>query len=106
MSDEYITIESGSHVVVTLPPAPPQEPEASWFISVGAFYDRFAEHKWSIMSSTDAAIQALIKDCSVRKFIDLQRPDLSMALDLIIAAGFPVDKTGILSAPCQFGEEP
>lgn len=85
------------------PSVPVQE---SWLISVGAFYDRFGTHKWTILASTDLAVQALIKDVSVRKYIDLQRPDLGAVLDMIIAAGFDIDKDTILSTPCQPGEEP
>lgn len=78
----------------------------SWLISVGAFFDRFSDQKWPVLASTNPAVQALVKDCSVRKYIDLQRADLPTALDILIGSGLAVDKAAILSMPCQAGEEP
>lgn len=80
-------------------PPPPPEPENAWWIYVGPFYDRFGDQKWPILASTDPMVGALIKDCSVRKYIDLKRTDLPGALDLLIAKGFALDKTAILTTP-------
>lgn len=71
----------------------------NWNIYVGPFFDRFGAEKWNILASTDLVVQALIKDCSVRKCINLQRPDLAQALDILIAKGFAIDKTAILTTP-------
>ena len=88
------------------PPAPPAPPEDAnaWWIYVGPFYDRFGAQKWPILASTDPMVGALIKDCSVRKYIDLKRADLPGALDLLVAKGFAIDKTAILTTPVPDGE--
>lgn len=89
-------------VVVPEPPAP-AEPR---HISIGAFYDRFANQKWPILSSTDPAVQGLIKDAQVRKWIDLDSPQLPAGLDMLVSAGFTIDKDAILNAPIQPNELP
>ena len=90
------------------PPAPdaPTEPTpAQRHISVGAFYDRFGAAKWGILASADPGVTAVIKDASVRKFIDLDNPALPMGIAIIQAAGFEIDGTTIIDAPVQPGEE-
>ena len=86
-----------------IPPAPPPEPR---HITVGAFFDRFGEAKWAILSSTDPLVQALVKDVSVRKFIDLDRPDLLQGLQMIQSKGFDIDPQAIVSAEIQPFERP
>lgn len=94
----------GNYREVAAPtPAPTPEPRN---ISVGAFYDRFGDQKWPILSSTDSAVQGLIKDTQVRKWIDLDSPQLPAGLDMLIAKGFPVDKDAIINAPIQPNELP
>lgn len=75
-------------------------------ISVGAFFDRFGATKWAILADPSPSVQALIKDCSVRSFIDLARPDLPAALGLLVQAGHTVDPEAILSAPVREAELP
>lgn len=81
----------------------PTEPR---HISVGSFYDRFGAEKYSILASTDPLVQALIKDASVRKFIDLDRPDLLTGLQMVQSKGFNIDPEAIVSAPVQPSEKP
>lgn len=83
----------------------PPEP-TNRHITVGAFFDRFGAQKWAILASTDAMVQALIADASVRKFIDLDRPDLLHALQMVQGRGFEIDPQAIVSAPIQPGERP
>ena len=66
-------------------------------ISVGAFFDRFGALKYPILASTDASVKALITDCSVRRYIDLDNVQLSYGIDMLIAAGYAVDKVAILT---------
>ena len=90
------------------PPAPdaPTEPTpAQRHISVGAFYDRFGAAKWGILASADPGVSAVIKDASVREFIDLDNPALPMGIAIIQAAGFEIDGATIIDAPVQPGEE-
>ena len=86
-------------------PAPEPGPTPK-HISVGAFFDRFGAHKYPILSSTDLGVKALIQDCSVRKYIDLDNPDLPAGLQMLIAAGFDVDADAILNAEIQQNELP
>ena len=86
-------------------PTPEPTPEPR-YISVGAFYDRFGDQKWPILSSTDPAVQGLIKDTQVRKWIDLDSLQLPAGLDMLIAKGFAIDKDAILNAPIQPNEKP
>lgn len=88
---------------VDVPPVPVPD---TWLIAVGAFFDRFGALKIPILASSDAGIQAMVKDAQVRKHIDLQRPDLPSMLDYIIAAGFAVDKAAILGTPAAPTELP
>jgi hypothetical protein len=79
------------------PPPPPYKPE-DWHIGVGPFWDRFGAYKIGILASADPVVQAIIKDSSVRKYLDLKgrRADLEGALNVLIAKGFPLDKAAIL----------
>jgi hypothetical protein len=94
----------GSTVILSLPEyiAPPAP--ITRFISVGAFFDRFGALKWAILADTNPGVQALIKDCTVRKYIDLDNPALPFGLDMLIAAGHAVDKVAILTAPIAASE--
>ena len=85
---------------------PPPVQATNRHISVGAFYDRFGDQKWPILSSTDPAVQGLIKDTQVRKWIDLDSQQLPAGLDMLVAAGFTIDKEAILHAPVQPNEIP
>lgn len=90
------------------PPAPAASPTA-WLIDVGPFMDRFGAAKLAVLASSNATVRALVTDLLARKWVDLQRPDLAIGIDLIIAAGVPgVDaalKSAILTAPVQHAEQ-
>lgn len=75
-------------------------------ITVGAFFDRFGAEKINILASTDPVVQALVTDASVRRFIDLDRPDLAQAMQLLVVKGFNIDPDAILNAPVQPNEKP
>lgn len=87
-----------------IPPAPPPEPPRH--ITVGAFFDRFGAAKWEILASTDPLVQAMVRDASVRKLIDLDRPDLLQGLQLVQSKGFNIDPQAIVSAEVQPSEKP
>jgi len=74
-----------------------------WLIDVGPFFDRFATAKMPLLMSTNATVQALVKDLQVRKWIDLQRADVAAGIDALIALGVTnmtaALKTAILTAP-------
>lgn len=73
-------------------------------ISVGAFYDRFGAAKYGILADTNPMVQALIKDTSVRKYIDLDRPDLLAGLQLLVNAGHSVNPVTIMGDVIQTNE--
>ena len=82
-------------------PATSAEPR---HITVGAFFDRFGAAKWGILADTNPGVQALIKDCSVRKYIDLDNPVLAAGLGMLIDAGHAIDAAAITGAEVQPGE--
>lgn len=79
-----------------------------WLIDVGPFFDRFGAAKLPLLMSTNATVMALVKDLQVRKWIDLQRADVSAGLDALVALGVPgltgTRKTAILTAPVSHEE--
>ena len=79
---------------------------AARHISVGAFFDRFGPLKWAILADTAPTVQAVVRDASVRKFIDLDNPDLPAGLQILVAAGHPIDAAAILETPIQPEELP
>jgi hypothetical protein len=89
-------------LVVPEPPAPPEVRH----ITVGAFFDRFAAQKWPILADTNAGVQALIKDASVRKWINLEDPQVLAGLQMVEASGHDIDPEAIINAPIQPGERP
>ena len=75
-------------------------------ITVGALYDRFGLLKWNILADTSPQVQALIKDCQVRKFIDLDNPHLAAGLNMLVQVGHAIDVEAILSGEVQEYEKP
>lgn len=92
-------------VIFELPDAPALTPIPR-HISVGAFFDRFGAAKYPILASADAGVKALITDCSVRKYIDLDNPALPYGLALLVAAGFAIDAEAVANAEIAPGERP
>lgn len=86
-------------------PEPEPTPEIR-HITVGAFFDRFGDQKWPILADTSASVQALIKDASVRSYIDLDDPQVRTGLEMIVSAGHVVDVDAIITAPIQPDERP
>lgn len=109
---EYeVTTTPGGTVIRTIAAAPP-EPEAQpdpceWLLDTGAFFDRFGAAKLDVLTSADATVKALLQDVSVRKWIDLTRPDVAQGLALIGAAVPSVTaelQTAILTTPVAASE--
>lgn len=75
-------------------------------ISVGAFFDRFGGLKLSILRDQNYDCKAVVMDASVRKYIDLDNPDLPEGLAILQAAGHAIDPAAILDAPIQPHELP
>jgi hypothetical protein len=86
-------------------PEPPSPPEIR-HITVGAFFDRFGNQKWPILADTNASVQALIKDASVRNWINLDDPQVRTGLEMVVAAGHNIDVDAIITDPTQPNERP
>lgn len=69
-----------------------------WRIYVGSFFDRFGASKLAILSDPDPVVQAVIKDASVRNYIDLlgRRDELLQVIGLLNLKGHAVDATAVL----------
>lgn len=93
----------GAWRVAAVQQAPVAEPR---HISVGAFFDRFEPLKWTILADPSPQVQAVIKDASVRPYIDLDRADLPAGLQVLIDAGHAIDSAAILGAEIQPKELP
>lgn len=91
--DTYI---SGSVTPAAASNAAPYDPRI-WWIDIGPFFDRFGAAKYAILASADPMVQAIIKDVTVRQFIDLKRAEVGVGLDILLAKGFAIDKTAILT---------
>lgn len=73
-----------------------------WLLDLGPFYDRFGAAKMPVLVSSDATVKAIIADCNIRKWIDLQNPDVASGLTYIgsvVAALTPAIQTAILTTP-------
>ena len=66
---------------ITEPPAQPKPYQ--WYIDIGPFFDRFGAAKMAVLTSSDAGVQAIIKDTQVRKWLDLKLPEIASALAYI-----------------------
>ena len=69
-------------------PAAPPEPEPTtqpceWLIDIGSFFDRFGATKMAVLTSSDAGVQAILKDTQVREWIDLKHPDVASSIAYI-----------------------
>ncbi len=98
-----------THDHTALPEDGVQEPvldPSRWRIWVGAFFDRFEPHKLSILADPDPFVQAVIKDASVRKYIDLleRRDELVQVIGLLNAKGHAVVAATVLDAEPTDGE--
>lgn len=85
-----------------IPPEP--QPEIRQ-ITVGSFFDRFGDQKWPVLADTTPSVQALIKDASVRAYINLDDPQVEAGLNMV-AAKHTIDVNAIITAPIQPGERP
>ena len=100
---EWHGMEFATHDHVSMPdpavePAPAPVDTTQCRIYVGAFFDRFGAYKIPILASDDLVVKALIKDASIRKYIDLygRRDELVQMIGLLQAKGFAIDATAIL----------
>lgn len=99
MSQAMIETRVNGLVVLHWPVVTSEATPAQRHISVGAFFDRFGPAKWAILADESAQVRAVVRDASVRKFIDLDNDDLPMGLAIIQAAGHQIDPEAIVDGP-------
>ena len=68
---------------ITTASAPALPSPCEWLIDIGSFFDRFGAAKMAVLTSSDAGVQAIIKDTQVRKWLDLKLPEIASALAYI-----------------------
>lgn len=72
---------------LTAPPAPPAPPAqvdpCANLIDIGPFFDRFGSLKMAVLTCTDPGVKAIIADVTIRKWLDLTRPDVAQSLTYI-----------------------
>lgn len=56
-----------------------------WLIDIGPFFDRFSTAKMAVLTSTHPVVKAILQDVTVRKWVDLRRPDVVAAIAAIRA---------------------
>jgi len=81
---------------------PAQVNPTEWLIDIGPFFDRFGAAKMAVLTSTDAGVKAILADTQVRKWIDLQRPDVAKSVAYIgsvVSAVKPALQKAILTTP-------
>ena len=100
-SSGMIRKEVGGLVIWEWPTGDVPQQAVTRHISVGAFFDRFGALKWAILADQSPTVQAVVRDASARKFIDLDSPDLPTVLQILVAAGHAVDPAAIVDAPIQ-----
>ena len=86
VADEQFMLEhytDGNYRAVPDEPIPETSKPWEWLIDIGPFFDRFGTAKTVVLTSTDAGVQAIIKDTQVRKWLDLKLPEIASALAYI-----------------------
>jgi len=78
------------------PPAP-VPPAYLWYMDVGDFFDRFGNLQLAVLMNTDPAAQAMIKNITARKWVDLQRADTIAAVNYL--AGVALPGVGTITVP-------
>lgn len=103
----YMTFDLFDHVVQPALPsnvvAHPGQPY-EWLLDIGAFFDRFSDAKFAILTSADPIVKAIVQDVMVRKWVDLKRPDVAYGVQ-VIASKIPQLTysmvTSILTTPAR-----
>lgn len=86
-------------------PVTPEKPY-KWYLDVGAFFDRFADAKMAVLTSESVIAQSVIRDCQVRKWIDLKADSTAQGIAELVRLGLVSDSlaTSILNEPAALYE--
>ncbi len=106
MDDGMIEYRIGGVTVRAHPELPIAPMVSARRISVGAFFDRFGTAKWAVLADESPQVRAVVRDASVRQWIDLDNPELPAGLALVQKAGHPVDPVAIVATPVADHERP
>ena len=101
MLDHYT--EGNYRQVPDIPVQVPAQPW-KWYIDIGPFFDRFGATKMAVLTSSDAGVQAIIKDTQVRKWLDLKLPEIASAVAYIgtkVPGVTPELQQSILNTPVE-----
>ncbi len=104
--DEMIEYQMGGATVRAFPEVPIPVSAPVRHISVGAFYDRFGTAKWAILADESPQVRAVVRDASVRRYIDLDNPELPAGLAVLQAASHDIDPEAVIHAPVEEHERP
>ena len=99
---EFVTEHYPDDFTEVVETAPVVIDPCEWLLDLGPFYDRFGAAKMPVLTSPDATVKAIIADCNIRKWIDLENPDVANGLTYIgsvVAALTPAIQTAILTTP-------
>jgi hypothetical protein len=107
---ELYPLDQYDHVPqLQLDPTLPQpgDPATKWLMDVGPFFDRFSTAKIGILASPDPLVIAVVKDVQSRKWVDLRRPDVAAALDILIDKNLCTEelKASVLETPVTHIEQ-
>ena len=86
-------------------PVTPEKPY-KWHLDVGAFFDRFADVKIAVLTSESATAQAIIRDCQVRKWIDVKAESTEQGIAELVRLGLVSESlaASILGTPAAPSE--
>ena len=78
--DAGASAAAGLPTFVDAPALPQPAPAWEWLIDTGSFFDRFGAAKMAVLTSSDAGVQAIIKDTQIRKWLDLKLPEVAQSV--------------------------
>lgn len=107
IADEQFMLEhypDGNYRAVPDEPIPETSKPWEWLIDIGPFFDRFGAAKMAVLTSSDAGVQAILKDTQIRKWLDLKLPELASALAYVgtkVPVVTPELQQSILNTPVE-----
>ena len=75
-------------------PASDEKPY-KWHLDVGAFFDRFSAAKMAVLTSESATAQAIVRDCQVRKWIDLKAESTAQGVAALVSLGLVSESAAV-----------
>ena len=77
--------------IIPAAPVQPADNPANWIITKGAFQSRMGMDGLAIAGSTHPVCVAVSQTLALQRCVDLKHPEAAQLLDLLIAAGQPVN---------------